>query len=98
MPSSMQADRETFGPRLKLERERRGITLKDVAESTKIKESQFAELERGDLSKWPQGIFRRAHLSAYLNAIGMPAEPATAEFLRLFADESAVNAAGQKIA
>jgi transcriptional regulator with XRE-family HTH domain len=83
----MKADRDTFGPRLRLERERRGIALKDIAEATKIKESLFAELERGDVSKWPQGIFRRAHLCAYVSAIGLPTQPVVAEFLRLFPSE-----------
>jgi transcriptional regulator with XRE-family HTH domain len=86
----MKADRDSFGPRLRLERERRGITLKDIAESTKIKESLFAELERSDFSKWPQGIFRRAHLCDYVSAIGLPTQPILAEYLRLFPEESPV--------
>jgi hypothetical protein len=85
----MKADRDTFGPRLRLERERRGIALKNIVAATKIKESLFAELERGDLSKWPQGIFRRAHLCAYVSAIGLPTQPVLAEFLRLFPTEDA---------
>ena len=80
----MQADRDTFGPRLRLERERRGIELKAIADATKIKESLFAELERNDFSKWPQGIFRRAHLCAYVSAIGLPSQAVLAEFLQLF--------------
>jgi transcriptional regulator with XRE-family HTH domain len=91
MSGSMKADRDSFGPRLKLERERRGITLKDIAESTKIKESLFAELERSDFSKWPQGIFRRAHLCDYISAIGLPTQPILAEYLRLFPEESPVD-------
>jgi transcriptional regulator with XRE-family HTH domain len=83
----MKANRETFGPRLRLERERRGLTLKQIAHITKIKESQFAELERGDISKWPQGIFRRAHMCAYASAIGLPSEPILSEFLELFPSE-----------
>jgi transcriptional regulator with XRE-family HTH domain len=79
-------DRDTFGSRLRLERERRGLALKDIADATKIKASQFAELERGDVSNWPHGIFRRAHLCAYLSAIGLPPQPALAEFLELFPD------------
>jgi transcriptional regulator with XRE-family HTH domain len=86
----MKADRDTFGPRLRLERERRGIALKDIAESTKLKESLFAELERSDFSKWPQGIFRRAHLCAYVSAIGLPSQIILAEFLRLFPEEDPV--------
>jgi transcriptional regulator with XRE-family HTH domain len=80
----MKSNRDTFGARLRVERERRGISLGAIARSTKIKESQFAELERGDDSKWPQGIFRRAHLCAYLSAIGLPSQPWLAEFLQLF--------------
>src|ERR1700730_12743016 len=87
----MKADRDSFGPRLKSERERRGITLKDIAESTKIKESLFAELERSDFSRWPQGIFRRAHLCDYVSAIGLPTQPILAEYLRLFPEESPVD-------
>jgi transcriptional regulator with XRE-family HTH domain len=87
----MKADRDTFGPQLRLERERRGITLRKIAESTKLKESLFAELERGDFSKWPQGIFRRAHLCAYVSAIGLPSQPVLAEFLRLFPSDDAPN-------
>jgi len=49
----------------------------------------FAELERGDVSKWPQGIFRRAHLCAYVSAIGLPTQPVLAEFLRLFPSDDA---------
>jgi transcriptional regulator with XRE-family HTH domain len=83
----MKSNRDTFGARLRAERERRGISLSAIARSTKIKESQFAELERGDDSKWPQGIFRRAHLCAYLSAIGLPSQPLLAEFLQLFPEE-----------
>jgi hypothetical protein len=87
----VKADRNTFGPRLRLERERRGIALKNIAASTKIKESLFVELERNDFSNWPQGIFRRAHLGAYLSAIGLPPQPILAEYLRLFPEDHPVD-------
>jgi transcriptional regulator with XRE-family HTH domain len=76
--------REGFGPSLRRERERRGITLDAIAETTKIKRSLLQALERGDLSQWPLGIFRRAFIRAYARAIGVPAEPLVAEFVRLF--------------
>ena len=86
----MTVDRNLFGPRLRAERERRGVTLKNIAESTKIKESLFGELERSDFSNWPQGIFGRAHLCAYLSAIGLPSQPVLAEYLQLFPQDSPV--------
>jgi transcriptional regulator with XRE-family HTH domain len=87
----VKADRDAFGPRLRFERERRGIALKDIAASTKIKESLFLELERNDLSHWPEGIFRRSHLCAYASAIGLPPQQVLAEYLRLFPEECPVD-------
>jgi transcriptional regulator with XRE-family HTH domain len=77
-------EHEAFGLRLKTHRERHGITLESIAESTKIKRSLLAALERGDVSHFPLGIFRRAFVRSYATAIGLPAEPIVAEFLQLF--------------
>jgi len=78
---------ESFGRRLRSERERRGIVLESIAASTKIKASLLADLERGDLSKWPRGIFRRAFVREYAASVGVAPEPIVAEFVRLFPDE-----------
>ena len=83
----MGSAREGFGPRLRAARERAGVTLDEIAESTKIKRSLLAGLERNDLSQWPKGIFRRAFLRDYLAAIGIASEALVAEFVRLFPDE-----------
>lgn len=79
---------EAFGSRLRLERERRGLTLRAISDSTKIKESLLAGLERGDVSNWPGGLFRRAYLRDYASAIGLPTEPLVEEFVRLFPDDT----------
>jgi transcriptional regulator with XRE-family HTH domain len=79
-------DQEAFVSRLKQERERRGLTLKAIADSTKIKQSLLAALERGDVSQWPSGLFRRAYVRHYAAAVGLPAEPLVTEFGRLFPD------------
>lgn len=73
-----------FGLRLKTHRERRGITLESIAESTKIKRSLLGALERGDVSQWPLGIFRRAFVRAYAGAIGLQADAVLAEFVQIF--------------
>jgi transcriptional regulator with XRE-family HTH domain len=79
-----------FGRRLRDQRERRGISLETVAANTKISASLLAALERGDLSTWPGGIFRRAFVREYATAIGIPPEPIVAELSRLFPDQSTV--------
>jgi transcriptional regulator with XRE-family HTH domain len=78
----------SFGRRLRLERERLGISLESIAASTKINRSLLADLEQGDLTKWPPGIYRRAFVREYAAAIGLPAEKVVAEFSALFPDET----------
>jgi transcriptional regulator with XRE-family HTH domain len=74
-----------FGRRLREEREHRGIALETIAATTKIKASLLAELERGDISHWPVGIFQRAFVREYARAIGLAPEPVVAEFATIFA-------------
>lgn len=81
--------REAFGPTLQQQRQRRGVTLESIAQTTKISKSQLAALERSDVSKWPGGIYRRSYFREYAAAIGLPPEPALLEFLRLFPEPGA---------
>jgi transcriptional regulator with XRE-family HTH domain len=76
--------RESFGPTLRNHRERHGVTLASVAKTTKISPFLLTSLERGDLSRWPGGIYRRSFIRAYAAAIGLPPEPTLREFVRLF--------------
>ena len=84
---TMPDSRERFGAALKAARERKGISLSQIAGSTKINTSLLENLENGDLSRWPPGLFRRSYLRDYANAVGLPVESTTAEFLELFTDE-----------
>ena len=77
---------DSFGARLRDAREQRRITLDAIAHSTKINRALFEGLERDDLSRWPSGIFRRAFIRAYAEAIGLDAEPILAEFVARFPD------------
>jgi transcriptional regulator with XRE-family HTH domain len=75
-----------FGRRLRQERERRHISIDSIAAATKIRASLFEQLERGDASKWPTGIFRRSYLRAYAQAIGLDPDATVREFLAVFPD------------
>jgi transcriptional regulator with XRE-family HTH domain len=81
--------RHAFGSRLRTQRERRGVTLESIVDSTKIKLSLLVALERGDTSQWPRGLYRRAYIRDYASAIGLPAEPLVAEFAQLFPEDGA---------
>jgi transcriptional regulator with XRE-family HTH domain len=77
---------ELFGARLRRERERRQIPLASIAADTKINASLFEALERGDVSRWPSGVFRRAFVRAYAQAIGLDPDQVLQEFLETFPD------------
>jgi len=76
----------SFGARLRSHRERRGIDLNTIAQTTKIGVGIFEALERDDLSRWPPGIFRRAFIRAYATAVGLDPEATLSEFLERFPD------------
>ena len=75
-----------FGRRLRMERERRTITLASISDNTKISQSLLEGLERDDVSRWPSGIFRRSFIRAYAQAIGLDPDVVAREFLERFPD------------
>lgn len=79
-------ERAVFGLELQRARERSGLSLDQMAACTKISASLFAGLERGDLSRWPAGIFRRAFVRSYAQAVGLDPEETVARFLRVHPD------------
>ena len=79
--------RLAFCRRLKATRERSGVSLRDIAESTKICSSHLSALERGDLRHWPKGFFRRAFFRGYVGMIGLPVEETVEQFFQLFPDD-----------
>ena len=77
-----------FGRRLRMERERRTITLASISDNTKISQSLLEGLERDDVSRWPSGIFRRSFIRAYAQAIGLDPDIVAREFLERFPDRA----------
>jgi transcriptional regulator with XRE-family HTH domain len=80
---------DSFGARLRRERERRQVLIADIAARTKIKASLFEAIERDDASHWPSGIFRRSFMRAYAEAIGLDGDATVREFLERFPDPAA---------
>ncbi len=78
---------ESFGTRLRHQRERQGIELAAIAEQAKIKRSLLEALERDDLSHWPPGIFRRAWVRNYALTIGADADAVVHELLALHPEQ-----------
>jgi len=84
---------DSFGGRLRHERERRQIALKSIAESTKISVTLLEGLERDDVSRWPSGIFRKSFIRSYAEAIGVNADATVREFVERYPDPLEVDIA-----
>jgi cytoskeletal protein RodZ len=82
-----RSDAAAFGASLREQREARHLTLQQVASVTKIASRHFTELERGDIRRWPGGMYRRAMIRAYAQAVGLNAEETVRSFLKVFPDE-----------
>lgn len=92
----MNDARQAFGLTLRTRREHIGISLQNIAESTKISVAMLSGLERGDVSRWPKGIFRRSFFREYAVAIGLSPEPLLNDFVRLFPDDAAAASAAER--
>ena len=73
-----------FGAKLRDARERRGISLRQIANATKISISALEALERNDVSRLPGGIFSRAFVRSYAIEVGLDPDAAIQEFIAQF--------------
>lgn len=86
---------DSFGAKLRYERERRQIALKSIAEGTKIGIGLLEGLERDDVSRWPSGIFRKSFVRAYAEAVGLNADAVVREFSERYPDPLEADLAGR---
>lgn len=77
-----------FGTFLRKARERRGMSLQQVAATTKISARVLGALEQNDPSKLPGGIFARAFVRAYAREVGLDPEATVARFVAEFPDSA----------
>jgi transcriptional regulator with XRE-family HTH domain len=79
---------QSFGARLRAQRELQQVSLSAISAKLKIKLSLLEQLENDRVTHWPKGIFGRAFLRDYARSIGMDPEPLVREFLTLHPDTS----------
>ncbi len=73
----------SFGDNLRRERELRGITLREIAEATKISVRFLQALEQDKIDVLPGGLFPRAFVRQYARYLGLDTEKLVAEYLYL---------------
>ena len=86
----MPADRLAggFGGTLRAARERRGMSVRQIANATKISVAALDALERNDTSRLPGGIFSRAFVRSYAMEVGLDPETTIQEFIAQFPNDS----------
>ena len=67
-----------LGDMLRQARERRGLTLEEVARRTKLPKRHLESLEQNNLAALPPGPYRRGEVLAYADAVGLDAPLALA--------------------
>ena len=84
----VEAFKPDFGGKMKRAREERGVSLRHIADETKISDGLLEALERNDISRLPGGIFSRAFVRSYAIEIGVDPEQAVRDFIVQFPDDS----------
>jgi len=79
---------ENFGNNLKSARERRGMTLLEISEITKISPASLKCLENNDFDNIPAGIFVRGFIRSYADAVGLDPEDTVRDFCEAFPSDS----------
>jgi len=77
-----------FGAKLREAREHRGLSLRVIADATKISVRALEALEENDISRLPGGIFSRSFVRAYALEVGLDPEQTIAEFITRFPVET----------
>jgi transcriptional regulator with XRE-family HTH domain len=78
---------QTFGASLREARERKGVSLRQIAAATKISVAALESLERNDFSKLPGGIFSRAFVRSYAAEVGLDPDETVQRFQHEYTEE-----------
>src|SRR5690349_6692141 len=73
-PHDAASQLASFGEELRREREIRGISLKEIADATKISKRFLEALERNDHKTLPAPVFTRGFVREYARYVGLSAE------------------------
>jgi cytoskeleton protein RodZ len=87
VPNPERSDAD-FGGRMRRAREARGVSLRQIADTTKLSMGALEALERNDIARLPGGIFSRAFVRSYASEIGADPEASVRDFIAQFPHDS----------
>lgn len=79
---------DDIGGRLRAARRARGLTLRDVAETTKISIRTLQAIEVNHFDGLPGGLFRKAYVRAFAAAVGLDPDALARDFAERFEPEA----------
>jgi cytoskeleton protein RodZ len=86
------------GATLRHARTRRGLTVEQLARSTKISRSTLEALENDDFDRLPGGVYTRGFLRAYAREVNLDPEETVEQYMEQFAaSPSMVMAANERV-
>ena len=78
-----------IGSQIRQARELRGLTIRDIANTTKISTAALNAIEQNDFARLPGGVFSRAYVRAFATEVGLDADELTREYRARFEIEIA---------
>ena len=76
-----QTARATFGEDLRRQREIRGISLREIAEATKVSQRLLEALEKDDYRNLPAPVFARGFVREYARYLGLDADEMVSRYV-----------------
>jgi hypothetical protein len=83
-----EGDRALFAAYLVAARRRSGRSLDDISLTTKVPTRHLEALEQGQVERMPRGLYRRAIVRGYANAVGLDATETLERFTQTFGSEA----------
>jgi len=77
----------TLGEKLRQAREARGITIREIADQTRISAAYLESIENNDYRNLPGGIFNKGFVKSYARYVGIDEKEAIADYTQLLSEE-----------
>ena len=84
---AMNEQAENLGTGFRLAREKAGLSLRQIADTTKQSVTNLSALENNKIGRLPGGIYRRAIVRSYAASVGLDPERTLRAFLAQHPDD-----------
>ena len=77
----------TIGEQLRIAREERGVSLREISDQTRISVHYLESIETNDYKRLPGGIFNRSFVKAYARSVGYDEKVAVEAYTRYMREQ-----------